>query len=183
MVVETIKGKIVQLRTADETDAEFTLNIRKADVNTKYMPKVSVSLDQQYNWIRSQREAKDSVFFVVERLNGEKIGTFSLYNIEIDKAESGRMIIRGNQIETVETVLLFHDFAFFQQQLKSVYSEIDENNKPAIGIAKSVAAKNMGKVDEKDPSNHLVLYTLLKKDYENAREKLIRIVDRFAYRV
>ena len=182
MVEDEIIGKLVKLRTADDSDAEFTLNIRKADENTKYMPKVNVTLEQQHAWIKAQRAASDSIFFVVERINGEKIGTFSLYNIEKEKAESGRMIIRGDQIETVETILLFHDFAFFQENLPCVYSEIDENNKPAIGIARSVGATNTGRADESNPDNHLVIYTLIKADYEKARGKLAAIVERFASR-
>lgn len=182
MVVETIEGKLIRLRTADDEDAEFTLNARNIESNTRYMPKVSVTLEQQHGWIRAQRDVKDSVFFVVERKNGERIGTFSLYNITKNKAESGRMIIRGNQIETVETILLFHDFAFFQENLPCVYSEIDENNKPAIGIARSVGATNTGRADESNPDNHLVIYTLIKADYEKARGKLAAIVERFASR-
>lgn len=49
---------------------------------------------------------------MVERKNGEKIGTFSLYDIKEGSAESGRLVMLGTQIESLETGVLFNKFSF-----------------------------------------------------------------------
>lgn len=183
MIVDMIEGKFVRLITADKQDALFTMAIRQDDNNTQYMPKINVSLEQQEKWIQSQREALDSVFFLVQRRSGEPIGTFSLYNISGRRAESGRMIIRGNQIETMETVLLFHDYAFFTANMDEVYSEIAENNLPAQGVAKSAGAKNHGYLSEFDGTYKRLIYTAVREDYCEARKKLEKLVNRFAARM
>ncbi len=179
MITEPIIGEFVRLRIATADDAQFTLEARQNDSNTKYMPKLDVSLEQQKKWIERQTDSKDCYFFVIERLNGERIGTFSLYNIEGEKAESGRMIIRGNQMETMEAVLLFHDFAFISSELDTVYSGIEVDNLPAQGVALSVAAKNKGFYDD---DKKMYLFVAEREDYLIAREKLQKLVARFAGR-
>lgn len=91
------------------------------------------------------------------------------------------MIIRGNQLETLETVLLFHDYVFFNVDLNEVYSEIDEDNLPAQGVAKSAGAVNRGYVDDREKK--LLMYVAMKDDYIKAREKLAKLVERFAARL
>ena len=183
MIAETIEGKFVRLVTADKKDARFTKEIRQNADNTRYMPRIDVDLEQQEAWIQSQRDADDSVFFVVERLNGEPIGTFSLYNIKGKTAETGRMIIRGNQMETLETVLLFHDYAFFTVGLDEVYSEIEMDNLPAQGVARSCGAKNRGFASEESRKRGLLTFTASREDYTESRKKLEKLVDRFAGRI
>ena len=181
MISQPKEGLLVRLRIAEKEDAQFALNLRQDANNTKYMPTIQITLEQQEKWIASQQAAKDSYFFIVERKNGERIGTFSLYNIEGKKAESGRMIIRGTPIETTETVLLFHDFAFFDAGMDMVYSGIEKDNKPAVGVARSVAAVKEGEIEE---NNHVLdKYVLYKDTYNMSREALVKIVKRFAKRV
>ena len=182
MIADAVEGKFVRLVTADKKDAEFTRSLRTDDNNTKHMPKLEVGLEQQEKWLQSQRDSRDSIFFVVERLDSEPIGTFSLYNIRGSKGETGRMIIRGNQLETMETVLLFHDYVFHTVGLEEVYSEIEEDNFPAIGVAKSCGAVSQGHSTLTPEPNSLLLYIAKREEYEIARLKLVNLVDRFSAR-
>ena len=81
MRADKFEGQFINLRIAEESDAEFTLSARQNKDKTKYIPMLDITLDQQKAWIRKQIESDDCYFFVVERKDGERIGTFSLYNI------------------------------------------------------------------------------------------------------
>ncbi len=182
MITSAIEGKLVRLRIATEEDAEFTLSIRRDKKNTEYLPKLDISVEEQKKWLIKQAESDDCYFFLAERLNGEKIGTFSLYNIHGCKAETGRLILRGNQIEDIEACILFHNFVFDQAGINYVSSDIYVQNMPAVGLAYRLGSKEVGrKLDEKN-EGEMVIIQLSRQDYCKEREKLQKLVDRFAGR-
>ena len=82
-----IVGEFINMRIAEVEDADFTLLARQNKEKNKYIPQLQITIEQQKEWIRKQIESDDCYFFVIERKDGEKIGTFSLYDIQNDKSE------------------------------------------------------------------------------------------------
>lgn len=146
------------------------------------MPKLDVGMAEQKKWLRAQRESEDSYFFVVERLNGTKIGTFSLYNIKGDEAETGRLILRGNQIEALETYVLFHDFCYGKAAMQVLFAEIEEKNNAAMGAAVELGGSEYSRRFDEKTGIQIVQIRVTKKEYMEKREKLAKLVDRFAAR-
>lgn len=182
MIVDPMEGKFIRMRTAEEEDAEFTLAIRQNNKNTKYIPKLNIGLKQQIKWLDEQRQSDNCYFFVVERLSGEKIGTYSLYDILGDKAEAGRLVLIGNQIECVESHVLFNDFAYGMAGMSVTYFEIDKNNFTAIGGAKKYGAKEIERFLHKESGREMIKMQVTKEDYLAKREKLEQLIVRFADR-
>lgn len=182
MFTDQIKGKTIILRIADAEDAEFTLKIRQDTTNTVHIPALYVDYNQQLKWLDEQKNSNDSYFFVITRLTGERIGTFSLYNIVGDIGETGRMIIRGNQLETLEACILFHDFAFEIAKMNRLYSEIESDNYAAIGLANKVGAKEVDRFINSKNNASMVRMEATRDDYYLKRNKLVTLIDRFAER-
>ena len=182
MITDDIAGKFVRLRIADEQDAEFTLTIRQNNKNTKFMPKLNVDLSAQKKWLKTQRDSCDCYFFVIERLDGTRIGTFSLYNIEENEGETGRLIMQGNPIESLETFVLFHDFCFQEAGMQVVHSEIEDGNNAAIGLALRVGSREYGRRHDEKSGIQMFQMKASKADYMEKREKLAKLVDRFVAR-
>ena len=128
---EKIRGKYVYLMSATLEDAEFTLALRQNPALTKYLPKLDIGLEQQKSWLISQREKLGDYFFVARTLDDEPIGTVSIYNINGDTSESGRLALIGNPLENVEASLLLFRFAFDILGLKNVTGYIVDGNKRA----------------------------------------------------
>ncbi|MGN0620335.1 MAG: GNAT family N-acetyltransferase [Porcipelethomonas sp.] len=182
MTIDPIEGNFVRIRTAGSSDADFTLSVRREKQNTRFMPELNISPESQKKWIAEQISSKDSMFLVIERISGEKIGTFSLYNICGKTAETGRLVLRGNQIETIETMVLFHDYIFNTTELEYIYSMIDIDNLPALGLAKRLGSEDTGHVFDKKRNKEMIKMAGSKEIYMQKRGKLQELIDRFSNR-
>ena len=182
MRTEKIEGCFVNLRIAEEADADFTLKARQNKEKNKYIPSIEVSIEQQKAWIRKQIDSEDCYFFVVERKNGEKIGTFSLYDIKEGSGESGRLVMLGTQIESLETGVLFNKFSFEIANVKKIISDIDAGNNAAIGYASQLGGIQIGEyIDEKTKRKMLKYYTD-EVCFNAASPRLEKIIEHFAGR-
>ncbi len=175
MVTNPIRGKYVKLKSADEEDAVFTLEIRKDPVITKYLPKLNNTVEQQIEWLKSVRNKPDDYFFVVSTIAGERIGTIGVYNIKDDECEGGRLALIGNAFENAETSLLMYDFVFDKLKLKKVTGYIMADNKRAARFNRMLGCE-IGKPRE-DEKLGVICDTLLTNDlFTPAKAKVQSII-------
>ncbi len=179
MYTNIIEGKYVNLRIATEDDAEFTLAVRQNESKNKFIPMINSNIENQKQWIRKQYESDDCYFFIVERKSGEKIGTFSLYNINGDEAESGRLVMQGNQLESLETGVLFSMFSFDIANMKIVRSMIYPENNAALGYSNRLGGIPVGETIESNTGRKVIIYQATKESFTKQLPKLKKIIDHF----
>jgi RimJ/RimL family protein N-acetyltransferase len=131
-----IEGRFVTLKSVTIEDAEFTLEIRQDSEISKYLPRINNTLQQQINWINKQRSKSNDYFFVVWDKHDNRIGTISIYDIESEYAEGGRLTMRGNAFQCIEAQLLCFRFAFVELKLNYVVSYIFVDNERALRFNK-----------------------------------------------
>lgn len=180
MRTKLIEGNFVNLRIAEERDAEFTLAARQNEEKNRFIPRVNVTLEQQKNWIKRQCDSEDCYFFVVERKDGEKIGTFSLYNIDGTYAESGRLVMLGNQMESLETGVLFNRFSFDSAKMELVHSEIDAENNAAIGFSERLGGVCAGEYIDEKTNRKMLIYHATESNFNKALPRLNKIIAHFS---
>lgn len=127
-----IEGRYVKLISATADDAEFTLNLRQDPELNQYLPRINNTIEQQVQWIAHQREKMDDYFFVIWDMNGNRIGTIGIYDIEGNHAEAGRLIVRGNALQSIEAQMLSFEFGFVHLNLDIIYSYIYADNVRAL---------------------------------------------------
>lgn len=132
-----LEGKYVNLRSVTEDDAEFILLIRNNPEISKYLPPLNVTVEQQRQWIVKQQADKSSYYFILETPDLKPIGTLSVYDIEDDHAEYGRLCSIGEPAATIEAGLLLIDFIFNELQLAYTTIWVYEENKPVISLNQS----------------------------------------------
>ena len=132
-----IKGCYVDLKSAKVSDAEFTLSIRQDKDFSRYLPRINNTLEQQREWIRSQRKKTGDYFFVVWDKTEKQIGTISIYVMEGDFAEGGRLAIRGNALQNIEAQLLLFRFGYDILGLKQIVGYVYAENTRALRFAES----------------------------------------------
>lgn len=179
MRTDTIEGIFVNLRIAEISDAEFTLTCRQNEEKTVYIPKVNVCLEQQREWLHKQIESEDCYFFIIERKNGERIGTFSLYGIRSDESESGRLVMLGNQLESLETGVLFNSFSFDVAKMRLVKSIIDADNYSALGYSNRLGGKPVGETIDERTGRRMIVYHAKKEWFEEKLPGLQKIIRHF----
>ena len=149
-VTEPIVGRYVDLRSCTEDDAEFTREIRRDPEFVKFLPKIDNTIEEQKEWIRHQREKEGDYFFVVWDKEGNRIGTISIYDVHGNRAESGRLAIKGdNAFQGIEAQCLSFRFAFDTLGLECIDAYIYADNERAIRFNKQFGGRHYPpKVDE-----------------------------------
>lgn len=175
-ISDTLRGKYIDLVCAEESDAEFTLEIRNDPELTKYIPVLSGDIEGQKRWINNQREKEFDVFYVIKRKDETPIGTLSFYDyVEgSNSCEIGRYISHGNAFENIEAVLLMLDFLFSEHHVDWVLLNIHENNTPVISLWKRFGAQFV--CDEQKDGWKSVQYHLKRIDYDNNREMIAKLL-------
>ncbi|WP_310550700.1 GNAT family N-acetyltransferase [Paenibacillus glufosinatiresistens] len=176
--MEEIRGELVELKCADENDAQFSLDIRNDPTLTQFIPKVQGSLNGQINWILNERKRPDSFFYIILNKEGKRLGTASLYDIDKkqSQAEFGRYISYGNALENVEAALLILDFAFNDLGVGTVLFNNDERNSKIISFWKRFGAQLQQIVEMNGWK--AAQYWLEKENYFKQREKIIALLAR-----
>lgn len=180
-----IQGKSVYLRSAQMEDAEYTYSIRQDPERTKYLHPIVGGIGAQRLWLQKQRETPGDYFFVVFSNDNERIGTYSVYNVNTDTGTGsvGRALLNGNPIENHEAIFLVYDFAFRTLNLQKLYAESVKDNTVSIGINLRLGGKLVG--ERFDPSLGLVQVQMVidKADYEAKREYIKNLAEKFANRI
>ena len=177
---EVLRGYHVDLRSADQEDAEFTLQIRQDPEFTKFLPKIENTLEQQKEWLQYQRQKEGDYFFVVQNKAGERIGTIGLFDVTDVQCEGGRLAVRGNALESIEAQSLSFQFAFEKLHLKRVINYIYMDNERALRFSMLFG----GVLAEQEPEpvvkdGHICTKTVNTKEaFEEASHKISRMLYR-----
>ena len=124
-----LEGRTVRLTPVTEEDAPFILEMRQNDEITRFFPRLDITVEEQAAWIRTQREREGDYYFLIRSRDGRRLGTVSVYDIEGDSAEIGRLASLGNSVENVEAYLLAYRFAFETLGLAQLIGRVRPENK------------------------------------------------------
>lgn len=176
-VTEPIIGRYVDLRSCTEDDAEFTRAIRRDPQFANCFPALDNTLDEQIAWIKKQREKSGDYFFVVWDKEGNRLGTISIYNVEGDHGESGRLAIKGNSLQVVEAQILSDNFGYEKLGLKHINAFIFADNERAIRYAKQFNS-HLSDPEVDEAGRKIVRVIGSKEDFAKATAKFKRILYR-----
>lgn len=178
MVYEGIlEGKYIDLRSVNENDAEFTLSLRQDPVLTQYLPRLDITVTQQWEWIHNQKTLEGDYFFVISNKEGKQIGVIGLYRIEGDKAEIGRIASKGNAFQSIEAQLLTLDFAFDILRLSEVVYFAYAKNVHSVRFGNLYGPKCSEPYLDREGKERIDgIFT--KKPYMKSREKIARLLYR-----
>ena len=172
-----IKGEFVNLTSVSEEDAEFTLFVRQDERITRYLPKVTNSLEQQKAWISSQREKKGDFFFIAKDHAGNPIGTIGTYDINDNVGEGGRLTSVGNALQSLEIQYLAFKFDFEILKLDEVKSYVYAENKSAYRLSEKLGV--CFREPSLDSEGRLVCYgSITREQFKNALPEIEKLLYR-----
>ena len=168
-----IIGKNINLRTVEIHDAEFIFSMRQNDFKTKYLSKVTGTIDSQKEWIQNyiQRE-KDSkeFYFVLESKKDEKLGLVRMYDFQDTSFCWGSWLIKENAPKTtaIESVLQIYEFGFYKLGFSKSHFEVKKGNDKVIDFHKRFGAEIINENEEE------YFFNFEKKDYILIKKKYKR---------
>lgn len=139
----TLDGYCYRLRPVKLSDAEFIVKTRLEDAERNiYIHKISPDVSLQEEWIRNYLERDGDYYFIVEnRFSNESEGLIAFYNVEGNKAEWGRWVIKKGSFAAAESVKLLYKIAFEQVGLDELYCDTIEDNKAVVSFHTSIGEK------------------------------------------
>ena len=173
-----LEGKYVDLKSCTEDDAEFTRAIRKDPQFADCFPAFDNTIEEQRAWIRKQRIKEGDYFFVVWDKQGNRIGTISVYDVNGNHAESGRLAIKAqNPFQPLEAQILCFRFAFGYLKLECIDGYIFADNERAIRYNKQFGGKQY--TPEPDETGRLIVrFENWRSDFEKVDQKFSRMLYR-----
>lgn len=138
-----IEGIFTRLRYAKEEDSEFILSLRLDPTINKFLNKTDPDIKKQRQWIKSQQIREHDYYFIIMDKKNIPKGTIGLYKISLKKKEGefGRWISTGSAINSIESVILLHDFGFNTLGLRRIFSQTTRENRKVLSFHKRFGAK------------------------------------------
>ena len=142
----TIKGIKTILTELTEGDAEDVVRLRNDPANNKFLFQKPITVEDQLNWIRKNRDADDAKNFKITNLDNEFKGTISIYNIRNGEGEFGRYIAT-NPVNAIEAEYLLLKVCFEQLGMRAVYCQTNFENKAVWSQHLKLGFKEKGRKD------------------------------------
>ena len=165
-----IYGKNINMRTVEVEDAEFIYTMRQNQDKTKFLSRVSGSVETQKEWIENykQREKdKKEFYFVIESKNKEKLGLVRMYDFKNNSFCWGSWLIKEDALKStaIESALQIYEFGFYNLGFLKSHFDVRKGNDKVIAFHQRFGAKI---VDENDLN---YFFNFERNEYEVTKEK------------
>lgn len=168
-----IYGKNINMRTVTIEDAEFIYTMRQNQDKTKYLSKVTGTVDSQEEWIKNYKQREQNTkefYFVIESKDEEKLGLVRMYDFKDNSFCWGSWLIKEDAPKTtaIESALQIYEFGFYNLKFQKSHFDVRKGNDKVIAFHQRFGAKIVDE-DELD-----YFFNFEKSDYEITKEKYKR---------
>jgi RimJ/RimL family protein N-acetyltransferase len=125
-------------------DAPFIVWIRNLDHVKGKIGDSATDVAGQEKWLQAYFEREGDYYFIIETLDGIKVGTHSLYDITDGAAELGRWVIRPGVQAAVPSHMVAFGIAFDQLRLHALRNATVATNMPVISISRRFGFEEVG---------------------------------------
>ena len=168
-----LSGKNINLRTVEIEDAYFIYTMRQNQNKTKYLSKVTGTVDSQKEWIKNYKqreEDKKEFYFIIESKNEEKLGLVRMYDFKNESFCWGSWLIKEDAPKTtaIESALQIYEFGFYKLGFEKSHFDVRKGNDKVIAFHRRFGAKI---VDENELD---YFFNFEKESYEITKKKYKR---------
>jgi len=161
-----IYGANINLREITAGDTDYIVSLRNDPELNLFISQVG--REEHARWLEKYLANDNDYYFIIERRDGKKAGFIALYEIDEEKRTGmyGRFALekRYRPLHTAEALFMLLDFGFNRLGLKTIYGEMQGDNRNAVSFARSFGFS---------------LTSIVKKSYYN--NKLGRYEDVYHY--
>lgn len=166
-----IEGKYCELRSIEESDAEFTLALRQDPEITQYLPRLDISLEQQKEWIKAQRERPYDYFWVMFDKEGNRFGTAGIYDMNTNEPKGRSLAAKGNPLQNIEGTYLAYKYMLDVFKVDGMYGYVYADNVRATRFNELLGAV----IGEPKESNGIIIREVIFRQPEfGIAEKKVR---------
>lgn len=165
----SLAGEAFGLRPVSIDDAEFILELRGNAERTRYLHRISESLEVQREFLEKSLCQSDEYYFVIYRLgSGSPEGTLTLYHIDEIQGcgEFGRWILRPGSMAALESAWLLFELAFSKLGLEQVYTRTVADNEKVVSFHSSFGLETASEISR--------CFHINGRDYDAIEQRMTR---------
>lgn len=168
-----LSGKNINLRTVEIEDAEFIFFMRQNESKTKFLSKVSGTVESQKEWIlnyKARENQKTEFYFIIESKKSERLGLIRMYDFQNNSFCWGSWLIKEDAPKStaIESALQIYELGFYSLGFKKSHFDVRKGNDKVIAFHQRFGARIV-KENELD-----YFFNFEKSDYEIIKEKYKR---------
>ena len=182
---KVIEGRTVRLRDIRDTDAEATYKMRSDPEKSRYIHGAKGTVEDQLAFIRAQADKPGDWLFVIEDLDGNPIGMKGVYDYdpETGHVETGRFMCFGNQVQSVEALMLSFDFCFDVLGVKEITMSALSENSNMRGMQDRFGVRVTHAVYQPEFKCESIYSVLTRDAYMTSRPNAEALIERFSTRL
>lgn len=166
-------SKNINLKTVEIEDAEFIYEMRQNQEKTKYLSKVTGTVDSQKEWIidyKEREKEQKEFYFLIESKKHEKLGLVRMYDFKDNSFCWGSWLIKENAPKSaaIESLLQIYEFGFYRLNFEKSHFDVRKGNDKVIAFHQRFGAIIISE-NELD-----YFFNFEKSDYELTKEKYKR---------
>ena len=135
-----LDGYGYRLRPVKRSDAKFIVDTRLEDAKRNtFIHTISDDVSRQEEWIDEYLKREGDYYFLIEnRLDKSPEGMIAFYNVENNRAEWGRWVVKKGSLAASESVKLLYQIAFEQVGLDELYCDTIKDNEAVVSFHTSI---------------------------------------------
>ena len=170
-----IAGKYINMRLADESDAEFILSLRTNPLLNKHIHSTDDSICAQREWVRkykSRESDKAEYYYIIQDKSALPCGTVRLYDFRKNSFCWGSWIMApGAPAKAAfESAFLIYEQACSALGFSQSHFDVRKENARVVAFHERFGAERVAE-DQND-----FFYILSKEKYIKNREKFLKIL-------
>jgi hypothetical protein len=140
-----IDSKYINLRSVEIKDAKFIYDLRSIENKTKYLSKISGSVETQKEWIKDYKKRESigqEYYFIIESKKNEKLGLVRVYDFKDDSFSWGSWITIENApvYTAIASALQVYEFGFYKLNFKKSHFQVSKGNDKVLSFHKKFGA-------------------------------------------
>ncbi|MFZ6870698.1 GNAT family N-acetyltransferase [Undibacterium sp. Di27W] len=170
---EKVLGHKLSFRNATVADADYIVALRTDEQKSRFISSTSADVEAQKQWLEKYAHDDRQIYFIIQDMAGEKIGTVRLYDQQADSFCWGSWIIQAGAASSssIESALMVYHYALalgFQQ----AHFDVRKANESVWKFHERFGAKKTGETAED------LLYTIAASDIVHSLDRYAKFLPR-----
>jgi RimJ/RimL family protein N-acetyltransferase len=167
-----VQGKTLVFRDAAVDDAGFILGLRTDELKSRHLSRTSGALADQQAWLAGYAQRDSEVYFVIESLAGEKLGTVRLYDAQGDSFCWGSWILSdaAPSSAAIESALMVYAYALDTLGFTNAHFQVNLANERVCAFHERFGAQRVSQDDVE------IEYTLANAAIREAMKRYARFL-------
>lgn len=169
---DILQGINVNLREVELDDAAFILTLRTDEKKSRFIHQTENNLEKQIEYLKRYKQLDSEYYFIVERKDGQPLGTERLYDIHETVCTPGSWLMsdEATPAEVLESDILLKEFAFEYLGMQKLSFDVRKRNKSVVKHHKNWGSKIVGE-------SEIDYFFMLDKDiYEKNKAQFLKLL-------